>query len=82
MGVDECLLLETHLRGGRERATLGTKGKVVKGACSVVHQEDHLAFRSEGLREHEKAKQPSDEKSSPNMIKKRPCDTEESSVRF
>lgn len=39
--VDECLLLESHLRGGRERATPGAKGKFIKDACSVVHQEDH-----------------------------------------
>lgn len=83
MGADECLLLESrHLQGGRERATLGVKGKVVKDACSVVHQEDHWAFRSEGLGEPEKAKQPSDGESSPNMIKKKPHDAEEGSVSF
>lgn len=82
VGVDECLLLENHLREGRGRATLGEKGKVVKDACSVVHQEHRWAFRSEGLGEPEKAKQPSDEKSSPILIKKRPHDTEEGSVSF
>lgn len=82
VGVEVCLLLENHLREGRGRATLGEKGKVVKDACSVVHQEDHWAFTSEGLGEPEKAKQPSDEKSSPNLIKKGPHDTEEGSVHF
>ena len=82
MGVDECLLLESHLRAGREKASLGAKGTAVKDACSVVHQGDHWAFRSEGLGEPENAKQPSDEKSFPNIIKKRPHDTEEGSVRF
>lgn len=82
MGADECLMLESHLRGGRKKGTQGLKGKVVKDACSVVHQEDHWVFRSEALGETEKAKQPSDEKPSPNTIKKRPHGTEEGSMSF
>lgn len=65
-------MLESHLIGGRKKATLGLKGKVVQHACGVVHQEDHWVFRSEGLGETEKVKQPSDEKSSPKMIKESP----------
>lgn len=35
VGVNECLMLESHLGGGRERATLGAKGKADKAACSI-----------------------------------------------
>lgn len=48
----------------------------------MVHQEDHCAFRSEGLGDPEKSYEISDEKSSPNTIKERPHDTEKGSVRF